>query len=186
MSVNSAIFKSPDTCYCLQEIVVHVIPLLQKSHCDDYVLFAKVSMKFFSTKKKVSIIYPESFKNYCSKTRVFHNTFSRMYGKSNFTIDFFKMNENLLFFDIIKVTSLVRAVLLDVFHVRCLEKHFRSLPPNTAPAGYRCYSCDIAVFPRENQAGYVTEQLRNVLSKYNWARVGLCLPLVRRLFCFFV
>ena len=70
----------------------------------------------------------------------------------------------------------------DVFHVHCLEKLYCSLPSNTAPAGYRCYSCDSPVFPTKNQAGYVTEHLRDILSKYNWARVGLCLPLVSEIF----
>uniref|UniRef100_H2YGH2 Zinc finger protein-like 1 n=2 Tax=Ciona savignyi TaxID=51511 RepID=H2YGH2_CIOSA len=74
--------------------------------------------------------------------------------------------------------EVVRLLCYDVLHIRCLEKQFRNLPSNTAPAGYRCPNCDSNVFPAPNQAGRVVEKLKEVLSKYNWARVGLCLPLI--------
>lgn len=37
------------------------------------------------------------------------------------------------------------------------------------------------IFPLPNQAGKVVEQLRSCLSKYNWARLGLGMPLVSKL-----
>uniref|UniRef100_F7ASV8 Zinc finger protein-like 1 n=1 Tax=Ciona intestinalis TaxID=7719 RepID=F7ASV8_CIOIN len=74
--------------------------------------------------------------------------------------------------------EVVRLLCYDVFHISCLEKHFRNLPLNTAPAGYRCPACETKIFPAPNQAGKVVDKLKEVLSKYNWARVGLCLPLI--------
>lgn len=67
---------------------------------------------------------------------------------------------------------------LDIFHTDCLESHYRSLPSNTAPAGYKCYTCDSPIFPALNQAGRVVDILKETLANFSWARVGLGLPLV--------
>lgn len=76
------------------------------------------------------------------------------------------------------VGNVVRLLCYDVFHEACVDRYFKKLPGNTAPAGYKCSSCDMEVFPLPNQAGKVVEQMRSCLSKYNWARVGLGMPLI--------
>ena len=66
----------------------------------------------------------------------------------------------------------------DVFHWDCLDNYARQLPPNTAPAGYTCPVCKSCVFPANNVMSPVADTLRELLSKVNWARAGLGLPLV--------
>ncbi|MBN3304714.1 ZFPL1 protein, partial [Amia calva] len=73
----------------------------------------------------------------------------------------------------------VRLVCYDVFHWSCLNELAARLPPNTAPAGYQCPSCQGPVFPPTNLASPVADVLRDTLSSVNWARAGLGLPLVR-------
>lgn len=70
---------------------------------------------------------------------------------------------------------------LDLFHWSCLDGYERGLPANTAPAGYTCPVCNAGLFPSANAASPVVDALRELLSKVNWARAGLGLPLVRRL-----
>lgn len=74
--------------------------------------------------------------------------------------------------------NVVRLLCYDVFHEACLDKFYRKLPPNTAPAGYKCQMCESNLFPAPNQAGKVIDQLKECLSKYNWARIGLGMPLI--------
>ena len=50
-----------------------------------------------------------------------------------------------------------------VFDWDALNKHFKSLPATTAPAGYKCPNCSAGVFPAENQAGPVADALREKL-----------------------
>ncbi|XP_053544850.1 zinc finger protein-like 1 [Bombina bombina] len=71
-----------------------------------------------------------------------------------------------------------RLVCYDLFHWSCLNDMASQLPPNTAPAGYRCPTCQGPVFPSPNQAGPVATSLREKLSTVNWARAGLGLPLI--------
>jgi len=72
----------------------------------------------------------------------------------------------------------VRLVCYHLYHWVCLERHFRSLPPSTAPAGYTCPSCSSAIFPPDNLVSPVADKLRSVLQDVNWARAGLGLPLL--------
>nr|XP_039259511.1 zinc finger protein-like 1 [Styela clava] len=74
--------------------------------------------------------------------------------------------------------NVVRLLCYDVFHEACLDRHYEKLPSNTAPAGYKCQLCETNVFPAPNQAGKVIDQLKECLSKFNWARIGLGLPLI--------
>lgn len=74
--------------------------------------------------------------------------------------------------------EVVRLMCYCVFHTSCLEKYYKALPDNTAPAGYKCNKCDSPVFPAPNQAGRVIDTLKKILANYNWARVGLGLPLI--------
>lgn len=69
----------------------------------------------------------------------------------------------------------------DVFHWYCLNKYAQQMPPNTAPAGYVCPCCKSSLFPAQNVTSPVAEALRQYLSKVNWARAGLGLPLVSEL-----
>jgi len=71
---------------------------------------------------------------------------------------------------------------VDVFHWGCLDHYARQLPPNTAPAGYTCPLCKSCVFPANNVVSPVADTLRDLLSKVNWARAGLGLPLVSFIF----
>lgn len=69
-------------------------------------------------------------------------------------------------------------IIADVFHWYCLNKYAQQLPSNTAPAGYTCPCCKAGIFPAQNVVSPVAEQLKEHLSKVNWARSGLGLPLV--------
>ncbi|KAE8607324.1 hypothetical protein XENTR_v10011135 [Xenopus tropicalis] len=71
-----------------------------------------------------------------------------------------------------------RLVCYDLFHWSCLNDLATQLPPNTAPAGYRCPSCQGPVFPPSNLVSPVAATLREKLSTVNWARAGLGLPLI--------
>ncbi|KAM4721685.1 zinc finger protein-like 1 [Rhinophrynus dorsalis] len=71
-----------------------------------------------------------------------------------------------------------RLVCYDLFHWSCLNDLATQLPPNTAPAGYRCPSCQGPVFPPSNLVSPVASTLREKLSTVNWARAGLGLPLI--------
>lgn len=72
----------------------------------------------------------------------------------------------------------VRLTCYDVFHFVCLNQYALQLPANTAPAGYTCPTCRSEIFPKPNQVGPVAENVRDILSKVNWARAGLGLPLI--------
>lgn len=66
----------------------------------------------------------------------------------------------------------------DLFHWSCLDRYERGLPANTAPAGFTCPVCNVGLFPPQKAASPVVDALRELLSKVNWARTGLGLPLV--------
>lgn len=72
----------------------------------------------------------------------------------------------------------VRLTCYDVFHFACLNQYAAQLPANTAPAGYTCPTCKSGIFPSSNMASPVADMLRQMLSKVNWARAGLGLPLI--------
>ncbi|XP_015266305.1 PREDICTED: zinc finger protein-like 1 [Gekko japonicus] len=72
----------------------------------------------------------------------------------------------------------VRLVCYDLFHWSCLNEMANQLPPNTAPAGYQCPSCNAPIFPSANLVSPVASVLREKLSTVNWARAGLGLPLI--------
>ena len=65
-----------------------------------------------------------------------------------------------------------------MFHWVCLDKWARSLPADTAPAGYTCQICHECIFPPENLVSPVADALRKLLADVNWARPGLGLPLL--------
>ncbi|XP_068117156.1 zinc finger protein-like 1 [Hyperolius riggenbachi] len=71
-----------------------------------------------------------------------------------------------------------RLVCYDLFHWSCLNDLASQLPPNTAPAGYQCPSCQGPIFPPSNLVSPVASTLRDKLSTVNWARAGLGLPLI--------
>ena len=74
----------------------------------------------------------------------------------------------------------MRLVCYCLFHWSCLDNYCRSLPPDTAPAGYTCPvpGCGSQIFPPENLVSPVADKLRMVLQYVNWARAGLGLPLL--------
>ena len=72
----------------------------------------------------------------------------------------------------------VRLVCYCVFRWSCLDNYCRSLPPDTAPAGYLCPVCGTGIFPPDNLVSPVADKLRSVLQDVNWARAGLGLPLL--------
>ena len=67
----------------------------------------------------------------------------------------------------------------DVFHKTCLQDYGEKMPLNTAPAGYRCPVCSSCIFPANNVVSPVADALREVLKTFDWAQVGLGMPLVR-------
>jgi len=76
------------------------------------------------------------------------------------------------------VEECVRLICYHVFHWACLDHYARQLPPNTAPAGFTCPTCQEGIFPKNNLVSPVVDKLNVKLSEVNWARVGLGLPLV--------
>lgn len=72
----------------------------------------------------------------------------------------------------------VRLICYCVFRWSCLDNYCRSLPPDTAPAGYLCPVCGTGIFPPDNLVSPVADKLRSVLQNVNWARAGLGLPLL--------
>lgn len=66
----------------------------------------------------------------------------------------------------------------DVFHWWCLDSWARSLPSDTAPAGYTCPCCRMPLFPAPNLVSPVADVLKEKLAGVNWARTGLGLPLL--------
>lgn len=72
----------------------------------------------------------------------------------------------------------VRLSCYDLFHWSCLDSYERCLPANTAPAGYTCPICNAGLFPPPNATSPVIDALKELLSKVNWARAGLGLPLI--------
>lgn len=72
----------------------------------------------------------------------------------------------------------VRLVCYDLFHWRCLSTRYVSLPPHTAPSGFRCPSCNAPLFPPPESRGPVADALRSRLANVAWARPGLGLPLI--------
>ena len=77
-----------------------------------------------------------------------------------------------------KVNNVLHWFFTDVFHWVCLDKWSRSLPANTAPAGYTCPTCQECIFPQDKLVSPVADALRKILSDVNWARPGLGLPLL--------
>ncbi|KAK7024358.1 Zinc finger protein-like 1 [Halocaridina rubra] len=72
----------------------------------------------------------------------------------------------------------IRLVCYDIFHTDCLNDWASRLPPNTAPAGYKCPACSNPVFPASNLVSPVADRLREALAAFAWARTGLELPLI--------
>lgn len=72
----------------------------------------------------------------------------------------------------------IRLTCYHVFHWTCLDQSARQLPSTTAPAGYSCPSCRMALFPPSNLVSPVADVLRQKLAAVNWARAGLGLPLL--------
>ena len=68
----------------------------------------------------------------------------------------------------------------DLFHRDCLNTWAEKLPPNTAPAGYKCPVCTEKIFPSPNLESPVAHALKEALSSWSWARVGLGLSLVSK------
>ena len=62
-----------------------------------------------------------------------------------------------------------RLVCYHVFHWVCLDKHYRALPADTAPAGYFCTVCQAGFFPPDNMVGSVADALREKLKDVNWS-----------------
>ncbi|KAG7161934.1 zinc finger protein-like 1 homolog [Homarus americanus] len=72
----------------------------------------------------------------------------------------------------------IRLVCYDLFHKECLNDWASRLPPDTAPAGYKCPVCSKAVFPPANLVSPIADRLRETLAVLPWARTGLGLPLI--------
>ncbi|XP_062503807.1 zinc finger protein-like 1 homolog isoform X2 [Corticium candelabrum] len=78
----------------------------------------------------------------------------------------------------LKEGDVLRFVCYDIFHINCLDRYARSLPLNTAPAGYTCPTCKSGIFPAENLVSPVADVVRRQLAELPWARAGLGLSLL--------
>ena len=67
-----------------------------------------------------------------------------------------------------EVTTHIVFCVPDVFHWVCLDKWARSLPSDTAPAGYACKICNQGLFPPDNLVSPVVDALRDKLKEVNW------------------
>ncbi|XP_070578448.1 zinc finger protein-like 1 homolog [Ptychodera flava] len=74
--------------------------------------------------------------------------------------------------------EVVRLICYDIFHWECLDQYAKEFPANTAPAGYTCPTCKNGIFPPNNLVSPVADALKQQLSRVNWARAGLGLPLI--------
>lgn len=63
----------------------------------------------------------------------------------------------------------IRLKCLDIFHVNCLDRHARSLPANTAPAGFACPTCSEPILPAERDGGAVADNARSILKTLSWS-----------------
>ncbi|XP_076065711.1 zinc finger protein-like 1 homolog [Oratosquilla oratoria] len=72
----------------------------------------------------------------------------------------------------------IRLVCYDVFHKECFNEWASQLPPNTAPAGYKCPACSKPIFPASNLVSPVADAMKEILAPLPWARAGLGLPLI--------
>ena len=70
----------------------------------------------------------------------------------------------------------MRLVCYHLFHWSCLDAYCRSLPPDTAPAGYLCpvAGCNCQIFPPDNLVSPVADKLRSVLQVTTLATIVCC------------
>jgi len=78
----------------------------------------------------------------------------------------------------LKEDACVRLACYHVVHWACLDSYARSLPADTAPAGFLCPACAESIFPPDNLVSPVADALRKTMSEVNWARAGLGLKLL--------
>ena len=76
-------------------------------------------------------------------------------------------------------TPCIRFPCLCVFHLDSINDHYSKLPKNTAPAGFKCPTCQAKIFPALNAGGPLATQVKEKLKGYAWARTGLGLPLLK-------
>jgi len=69
----------------------------------------------------------------------------------------------------LKEGDVLRLMCLDLFHPECIDVHAKSLPQNTAKAGYSCPACSLPLFPTEENNSYLANQLNRYLSQASWA-----------------
>lgn len=67
----------------------------------------------------------------------------------------------------------IRLLCYHIFHWSCFDQFAKQLPPETAPAGYTCPTCQGGLFPSVNLVSPVADELRQILSRAAWARMGL-------------
>eukprot|EP01118_Nematostelium_gracile_P007939 TRINITY_DN2601_c0_g1_i1.p1 TRINITY_DN2601_c0_g1~~TRINITY_DN2601_c0_g1_i1.p1 ORF type:complete len:259 (-),score=49.89 TRINITY_DN2601_c0_g1_i1:22-798(-) len=67
--------------------------------------------------------------------------------------------------------KVVRLLCLDMFHPECLEVHAKSLPSNTAKAGYLCPTCAKPIFPSDpDSSSPLVRQLQKYLTEASWSK----------------
>ncbi|KAI8815169.1 hypothetical protein BJ742DRAFT_782622 [Cladochytrium replicatum] len=66
--------------------------------------------------------------------------------------------------------ELVRLCCLDLFHIECLNERCSTLPEHTAPAGYACPACNLAIMPTENARSPIAELVRLTFRDAKWAQ----------------
>ena len=91
------------------------------------------------------------------------------------------MLRNISFFNLNLNVTITSFYFSDVFHRECLNSWAEKFPAHTAPAGYKCPVCSEKIFPPPNLESPVAHALKECLSNWSWARVGLGLPLVRKI-----
>ncbi|KAI8811699.1 hypothetical protein BJ742DRAFT_126977 [Cladochytrium replicatum] len=66
--------------------------------------------------------------------------------------------------------ELVRLCCLDLFHIECVNERCSTLPEHTAPAGYGCPTCNLAIMPTENARSSIAELVRLTFRDAKWAQ----------------
>lgn len=64
----------------------------------------------------------------------------------------------------------IRKLIVDLFHVACIEKMCSSLPKHTASAGFSCPICKTAIMPPAIDVSLTAKRIRGIFGASSWAQ----------------